>query len=204
MSRWPAPLTGLAITRDGAHPGDFTVSAPGVTTLLPGESTTFTVTFTPGASGPRSAAVRIASNVTGTRNPFDLLVTGSVLSFTNDQDGDGMSDAAEFQLSALGFDWQVSQPTLVSSYYAGANGAGLFSPAQVQALKVGVPLIQRNPATGVFKLSIGVKKTTNLSVPFTDFPMNGPGTSTVINGSGKLEFQFTVPDNAAFFRLESQ
>ena len=28
--------------------------------------------------------------------------------------------------------------------------------------------------------------------------------TTVINGAGKLEFEFTVPDNAAFFRLESQ
>jgi hypothetical protein len=34
--------------------------------------------------------------------------------------------------------------------------------------------------------------------------MMGPGTSTVINGQGKLEFQFTLPDNAAFFRLKSQ
>ena len=27
---------------------------------------------------------------------------------------------------------------------------------------------------------------------------------TTINGQGKLEFQFTVPDNAAFFRLETR
>ena len=78
------------------------------------------------------------------------------------------------------------------------------TPSQVQALNVGVPLIQQNPATGVFKLTIGAKKTTNLNVPFADFPMNAPGTSTLIVGAGKLAFQFTVPDNAAFFRLESQ
>ena len=36
------------------------------------------------------------------------------------------------------------------------------------------------------------------------FPMNAPGTSAVINAQGKLEFQFTVPDNAAFFRLQAQ
>ena len=107
-------------------------------------------------------------------------------------------------MAALGFDWQVSQPALVNIYYANANGAGLFTTNQVQALNVGVPLLQRNPATGVFKLTIGVKKTTNLLLPFADFPMNAPGTSTIINGAGKLEFQFTVPDNAAFFRLESQ
>ena len=34
--------------------------------------------------------------------------------------------------------------------------------------------------------------------------MTGVGTSTVINGQGKLEFQFSVPDNAAFFQLKAQ
>jgi hypothetical protein len=34
--------------------------------------------------------------------------------------------------------------------------------------------------------------------------MNQPGMTTTINGEGKLEFQFTVPDNAAFFRLQAQ
>jgi len=27
---------------------------------------------------------------------------------------------------------------------------------------------------------------------------------TIINGSGKLEFQFTTPDNAAFYRVQAQ
>ena len=51
---------------------------------------------------------------------------------------------------------------------------------------------------------MGVKKTTNLSQPFIAFPMNDTGFTTIINGAGKLEFEFTVPDNAAFFRLKSQ
>jgi hypothetical protein len=70
---------------------------------------------------------------------------------------------------------------------------------------VGTPLIQRHPTTGVFTLTLGVEKsTTLLPGSFTPFPMTGPGTSTVINGQGKLEFQFTVPDNAAFFQLKAQ
>ena len=74
----------------------------------------------------------------------------------------------------------------------------------MQALNVGVPLLTKDAGTGRFKLTIGVKKTTNLGQPFVAFPMNGAGFTTVINGAGKLEFEFTVPDNAAFFRLESQ
>ena len=107
-------------------------------------------------------------------------------------------------MAALGFDWQVAQPALVNNYYANANGAGLYTTSQVQALNVGVPVLTKDTGTGKFKLTIGVKKTTNLTQPFLDFPMNGAGFTTVINAAGKLEFQFTVPDNAAFFRVQSQ
>lgn len=41
------------------------------------------------------------------------------------------------------------------------------------------------------------------SGPFTDFPMSGVGTAPVINGAGKPKFEFTVPDNAAFFRVHA-
>jgi len=72
-----ADLTSLAITKDGANSADFTVSALGATTVAPGGSTTFTVTFAPGAVGARAAAIHIASNVTGAKNPFDISLTGS-------------------------------------------------------------------------------------------------------------------------------
>jgi len=72
-------------------------------------------------------------------------------------------------------------------------------------MNAGTPLLTKDAGTGTFKLTIGVEKTTSLgSVPFTDFPMSGAGTTTVINGAGKLDFGFTVPDNAAFFRVQSR
>lgn len=116
-----------------------------------------------------------------------------------------MNDMAEFNLSALGFDWQVNQTALVTTYYGGAESAGLYTTAQVRALNVGVPLLTKDATTGKFKLTIGVQKSTNLATaPFTDFPMNGPGMTTTINAQGKLEFVFPVTDNAAFFRLEAR
>jgi len=198
-------LTGLTTTKDGANAADFTLTASPTAPVLPGGSTTFRIQFASASAGTKTAALHIANNVAGFQ-PYDINLTANPLplSFTQDADGDGMSDAAEVQLAAQGFDWQVSQPGLVATYYENANGAGLFTTNQVQALNVGVPLIQRDPATGVFKLTIGVKKTTNLLLPFTDFPMNAPGTDTFINAQGKLEFEFTVPDNAAFFRLEAE
>ena len=81
------------------------------------------------------------------------------------------------------------------------NNYGLYSLSQVQALHVGTPLLAKDSASGKFKLTIGVEKSTNL-VNFS--PMAIPVGAATINAQGKMEFQFTSPDNAAFYRLESR
>ena len=73
-----AALAGLSISRSGAHTSNFTVSTLSSSTLAAGASLTFTVTFVPSAAGPRTAALRIASNDTD-ENPFDIALTGAGL-----------------------------------------------------------------------------------------------------------------------------
>lgn len=70
-----AALTGLAIVTTGDHPSDFVISAPSVSTLAPGASTTFTIAFHPGADGSRSAVLHLASN-DADENPFDFELEG--------------------------------------------------------------------------------------------------------------------------------
>ena len=82
------------------------------------------------------------------------------------------------------------------------NTFSLYTLSQVQTLNIGTPLLTKDAGTGQVKLTIGVKNSPSLNQPFTDFPLTAPGAS--INAQGKLEFLFTVPGNAAFFRLESQ
>jgi len=89
----------------------------------------------------------------------------------------------------------------VNTLFGNANSAGLYTTSQIQALNVGTPLLARDPLSGLFTLTIGVQKSTNL-VNFSPFPLAAP--QTTINPQGELEFQFTVPDKAAFFRLESR
>jgi Cadherin-like beta sandwich domain/Abnormal spindle-like microcephaly-assoc'd, ASPM-SPD-2-Hydin/Cadherin domain len=73
-----ADLTSLAVSKDGTNASDFTVSALSGTTVPVGSgSVTFTVTFTPSASGTRGAALHIASNVSGAKNPYDIVLTGT-------------------------------------------------------------------------------------------------------------------------------
>lgn len=69
-------LTGLALSKDGTHSSDYTLSSLGASSLAPGASTTFTVTFTPGATGTRTAAIHLTSN-DADENPFDISLTGT-------------------------------------------------------------------------------------------------------------------------------
>jgi hypothetical protein len=191
-----ALLSGITI--DGPEAASFAISTNPAPSLDFGNSTTFTVQFTP-STGTNSAALHINSNDPH-ENPFNINLTGQVLTFTQDTDGDGLSDAEEFFLAPLGFDWQVSQPALVSTLFSNANGAGLFTTNQIEALNVGTPLLVKDPQSGEFTLTIGVQKSTNL-VQFFPFPMTAP--QTMIDGQGNLQFQFSSGDNAAFFRLEA-
>ena len=78
-------LTDLALSKSGTDAADFTLGALGSTTLAPGESTSFTVTFYSGLSGTRSALLQIVSNDED-ENPFDIALSGRNLSVSPYQD----------------------------------------------------------------------------------------------------------------------
>ncbi len=188
-------LTGLGISIDGPDGSQFSLSSPPTSPVSgPTGSTTFTVAFTPVGVGIKSAALHISSN-DADENPYDIAISGTGLSSTVDTDGDGLNDAAEFQMEALGFEWQVSQPALVNVYFSNAETGGLGSG---QGLYLDAPKLTKNPVSGLFTLKIGIQKSTDL-LNFTPFPMTAP--QTKISGDGKLEFEFASPDNAAFYRL---
>jgi hypothetical protein len=71
-----ANLTGLKLTKNGKNSKDFIVTQPLKATLAPGASTTFKVTFKPGAKGKRDAAIHLKSN-DANENPFDINLTGT-------------------------------------------------------------------------------------------------------------------------------
>lgn len=69
------PLSGLVLFTKGDHRDDFRVSAPLVTELAPGKSTTFKVTFSPTATGTRKASVHVAHKASN-GNPFNIPLSG--------------------------------------------------------------------------------------------------------------------------------
>lgn len=69
-------LKSIGVFKSGTHATDFTVTQPSVTTLAPGDTTTFTVTFSPKAAGSRSALIKVSST-DADENPFDIILAGS-------------------------------------------------------------------------------------------------------------------------------
>ncbi len=197
-------ITGLQVSQIsvvGGNAAEFSVGMTGVSsTVQAGDDTTFTVTLNPTSPGIRATTLRIVSTDTD-ENPFEIQLTGQSLSVDNDSDGDGLNDVAELRMAALGFDWQVPDPALVQTFQATASGAGYFGPEQVQSLRIAPPEISRNPASGMVKLTLFLEKASAPSI-YEPFPMSAPQTS--INFQGELEFLFSVPDDAAFFRLETE
>ena len=193
-------LTGLQILKEGSQAADFEVLTLPAAPLAGGGTTTFSVRFTASSGGAKTAFLRISSNDV-LRNPYDIRLTGHSLAFNVDGDSDGLSDASEFQMASLGFDWQVAQASRVQTYFSTASGAGLYNSAQIETLHVGKPLLRRDPQTGHFTLTMGLRRSTNLS-SFTSFPFTAP--HVTINAQGKLEFRFNPVGPVEFFKVDAE
>lgn len=71
-----SPLTIGAFSFTGANAGEFTLITPPATTLAAGATTTFTVSFSPGALGVRNATISFVNNDSN-ENPFDFAIRGT-------------------------------------------------------------------------------------------------------------------------------
>ncbi|WP_367871193.1 choice-of-anchor D domain-containing protein [Luteolibacter sp. Populi] len=194
-----AALQLSSITLLSGNTLDFVVDTPSLPLTLPVDQTaTFDVTFSPLAVGSRLALLRITSNA-ASNSPFDVTLTGQSLASDHDTDGDGLNDVLELRLAALGFDWQVNDEELIAILQSGANVTGVYSVAQLQAMHPGMPLAPVDPETGDFTLTVAVKKSTDLS-NFALLPVITG--QAVVNGQGKLEFNFAAPEQQAFYLLD--
>ena len=193
-------LSGLAASFEGTDPAEFSASFPQGTTVPSGGSVTCNLVAAPATGGSKSATLRITSN-DADENPYLVQLSALSLSAADDSDSDGMNDAGEYKLSALGFDRLVPQSAMVAAYFDSATTNGLYSRSQVQALHVGTPLLARDPGTGMFTLTLGLEQSPDL-LQFVPMPMSAADVS--VKDDGRLEFRFNPPGNTAFFRLSSQ
>lgn len=160
------------------------------------------------AFGPASVVVSIGSSANAPTTLYTYLPT----LFTQGQ-YDASRTVGQNDVTSAPDTFNLYTATqYTANYTAGQNNVinspntySLYTLSQVQTLNIDVPLLVKDSVTGKFKLTIGLRKSTNLAaVPFSDFPMNGAGMTSVINAQGQLEFVFPVSDNAAFFRVQAQ
>ena len=190
-------LTGLGITIDGANASDFAVTSNPATPVAAGGSTTFTVRFLPTTAGAKAAALHISSNDSD-ESPFDITVTGRAFAPAADDDGDHVTNEAEVNLAALGFDPLADSSALGSLVGNNASGLGLYSATDIQTIALTTPVLEKNQATGTFRLSIGIEKSTNL-VSWT--PLLGY-TPTFDPGTGRITIEFAPGGaNAQFYQV---
>lgn len=146
-------LTGLAITKGGTNPADFTVTAVGSTTLAGEEYTTFTVQFTPTGylGGTRSATLQIASNDPD-ESPFVISIQAqarlAVIPVAKDSGNDIVTDnpvKGSDGVSEVGlFD------VLRRGGFLGDNGDVVFPATLI--LGSGDPAVTADDASGLWKV----------------------------------------------------
>ncbi len=117
-----AKLTGLALTVNGANAADFTASSLGVTSLAPGASVTFDITFHANTAGTRTAAAHITSN-DADESPFDILLTAVTDVFPV------VVTAPESEVKSIGdsvtFESAATHPLLSITYQWKKNGSSI-------------------------------------------------------------------------------
>jgi hypothetical protein len=187
-----AALDISAFELSGSNVADFQITPLPIASLAGSGVTEFTVSFAPTGGGLRTSQISIASNDTN-NSPFIINLSGFALGEDADTDGDGLNDAAEFTMSALGFNWEHAQPDLVGALYSNANRAKLYSETQYNANRSnGQADVVNNPSAynlynseSIMDLRMGglmVRKqgssaivtfqsqiTNDLSQPFTDY-----------------------------------
>lgn len=146
----PQPLTGLGITIDGAHAGDFTVTVDPPASVAPASSATFTVRFSPLATGNRMAALHLVSN-DANESPFDIELRGTTNQVILQDDFDPGIDSPLW----FGFGGSANANTYGQAAGAGSSGNSLHFDGTGSRFATTVPLDTTNSGEVSFKIAVG-------------------------------------------------
>ena len=80
-----------AISFTGTNAADFSITLAPSSSLAPGATTNFEISFYPSTQGTKTATFSIVTNATG-MNPFDFAIMGLGVQTYADTDGDGVTD----------------------------------------------------------------------------------------------------------------
>jgi hypothetical protein len=189
-----AALSGLAIAKSGSHPGDFVVVGPGINTLAPGASTTFSATFKPSATGIRYAGLQITSSDLN-KDPFDITLEGAGIAapeITIEQPGGRtlVSGKATFNFGSVMIEMGRYVTKTFTIRNTGTAGLGSIGFNSNGGGWLGAFLVQRDD-NNLWSLAPG--KSTTFSVTF--YPELGSSSETLqirSNDSARSPFEITL------------
>jgi hypothetical protein len=171
------PLTIGTITITGTNASDFSVTTPPSATVPSLGSTTFVVTFTPGAIGVRTATINIVNNDTN-ENPYNFNIQGTGSTREIDLQGNGLS---------------ISNGDMITSISDHTD----FGPADINLGTVTRTFTIRN--TGSFPLSISNPTITGLNA--SEFSITVNPASGSLGAGASTTFQVTFNPSAVFTRV---
>ena len=208
-------LSNIVVTSAGAGSPHFLLTAPATQSLAPGQTTTFSAVFSPSSPGEKTAQLSIASSATH-QSPFLVNISGLGLGENADTDGDGLNDAAEFSMSALGFDWQSNQPALVTALYGNANSAQLFTLSQFNGNRTaGQQDVIASPmvfglydSNSIMDLRMDglmlQKQGTDVTVSFQPQTTTNLSTQAFTNNGTPINKTITMPGDKGFLRIQAR
>jgi len=183
-----AALSISSVTITGANPGDFAQANNCGSSLSAGSSCTFNITFTPAASGSRTALLSVADNSAGSPQTVSLSGTGTVasasLSPTSLSFGNQSVNTTSGVLAATLTNGGTAALSLSSIVLTGAN-AGAFAQTNTcgSSLAAGasctVSVTFDPTATG--SQSASVSFTDNASGSPQSLSLSGTGTSATVS-----------------------
>ncbi len=183
------PMTFSAIQ---LPPGFMLDPAPLVVPPLDGIS--YRIRLSASAKGHFIGDAHILNNSTNFPD-VSIPLDGWVVSADDDTDSDGMNDAAELALSALGFDWRFTQTALVETLMENAPFAGLYQESEVMDVRLGIETIAIAPVAETASLAPGLREaTTGLPLPFAMSPLPGLADPAI-----RMDFQ--IPPGRSVIRI---
>jgi hypothetical protein len=208
-------ISNIAVTKSGAGNSHFLLNAPATNSLAPGQIATFSAVFSPSSVGEKNALLSIVSSYTN-NSPFIVNLSGLGLGENSDTDSDGLNDAAEFSMAALGFDWRSNQPALVTALYGNANVAQLFTQSQFNGNRTaGQQDVIASPmafglydSNSIMDLRMGglmiQKQGTNGTVVFQPQTTTDLATQPFTNNGTPITNTVPMPGNKGFLRIQAK
>lgn len=191
LNHGSAPLVITAVTTAAGFATGLSVPA----TLAPGESVLFSVILDSTVVGALTSGLTILSNDPD-EPAFSINLKGTVYSYQADVDGDGLSDAAEFKLSPLGFSVNSPDPTLLALLRDQGYRAGLMSESQLRGQQGNALLYKRDEMAGKASFQLRLEKSNSL----TDF-IAADVTGSTVDSGGRLLVPQPRTAEKEFFRF---